>query len=143
MNFSVIWIEDDFRLHNHASLEWGGCFCKLHRAAFTERIGLMGSAPEVHCTEGRDWKQILKSLSGETRPLNRSHLPAYNEVAARKYALHFRRHSRLSAAMVDEKVELWPELDNLPHPAFTCPAPYDTMFDWEKIQLDETYYEYD
>jgi hypothetical protein len=26
----TIWVEDDFRLHNHLPLEWGGCFCDLH-----------------------------------------------------------------------------------------------------------------
>ena len=24
----VLWIEDDFRLHNHGPLIWGGCFCQ-------------------------------------------------------------------------------------------------------------------
>lgn len=39
LGFSVIWIEDDFRLHNHSPLKWGGCFCKLHRQEFAKRIG--------------------------------------------------------------------------------------------------------
>ena len=26
------WLEDDFRLHNHSPLEWGGCFCEKHIA---------------------------------------------------------------------------------------------------------------
>ena len=25
---SILWVEDDFRLHNHAPLVWGGCFCE-------------------------------------------------------------------------------------------------------------------
>ena len=33
------WVEDDFRLHNHAPLEWGGCFCKKHIAWFNEILG--------------------------------------------------------------------------------------------------------
>ncbi len=33
------WIEDDFRYHNHAPLEWGGCFCELHIAEFNRRLG--------------------------------------------------------------------------------------------------------
>jgi hypothetical protein len=33
------WIEDDFRLHNHAPLEWGGCFCDKHIAQMNSLIG--------------------------------------------------------------------------------------------------------
>ena len=33
------WVEDDFRLHNHAPLEWGGCFCEKHLAWFNELLG--------------------------------------------------------------------------------------------------------
>lgn len=37
-----IYVEDDFRLHNHPSLYWGGCFCdrhmKLYEAALGERV---------------------------------------------------------------------------------------------------------
>lgn len=35
----VIWIEDDFRLHNHDPLEYGGCFCAHHMAAFNRELG--------------------------------------------------------------------------------------------------------
>lgn len=33
------WIEDDFRLHNHLPLEWGGCFCEKHIAEFNKLLG--------------------------------------------------------------------------------------------------------
>ena len=33
------WVEDDFRLHNHAPLEWGGCFCEKHIARFNQLLG--------------------------------------------------------------------------------------------------------
>lgn len=33
------WVEDDFRLHNHAPLEWGGCFCEKHVRMFSEKLG--------------------------------------------------------------------------------------------------------
>lgn len=33
------WIEDDFRYHNHAPLEFGGCFCKLHMECFNRELG--------------------------------------------------------------------------------------------------------
>lgn len=35
----IYWIEDDFRLHNHAPLEYGGCFCEKHMAAYCEKLG--------------------------------------------------------------------------------------------------------
>ncbi len=37
---NIIWVEDDFRLHNHDGLEWGGCFCEAHMAAYSRRLGL-------------------------------------------------------------------------------------------------------
>jgi len=35
----TVWVEDDFRLHNHAPLHWGGCFCDRHLKAFAAKIG--------------------------------------------------------------------------------------------------------
>ena len=35
----TLWIEDDFRLHNHEPLEWGGCFCPLHMKKYQEKLG--------------------------------------------------------------------------------------------------------
>ena len=35
----VVWIEDDFRLHNHIPMEFGGCFCKLHMQKYNEKLG--------------------------------------------------------------------------------------------------------
>jgi hypothetical protein len=35
----VIWVDDDFRLHNHSPLQWGGCFCELHMAEYSRRAG--------------------------------------------------------------------------------------------------------
>ncbi len=35
----VLWIEDDFRLHNHEPLEWGGCFCDLHMKEYSKKLG--------------------------------------------------------------------------------------------------------
>ena len=33
------WIEDDFRLMNHAPLRSAGCFCDLHMADYNKRLG--------------------------------------------------------------------------------------------------------
>jgi len=36
----AIWIEDDWRLHNHGPKGgWGGCFCDLHLERFAEKVG--------------------------------------------------------------------------------------------------------
>ena len=35
----MIWVEDDFRFHNHPPLEWGGCFCDEHMALFSQMAG--------------------------------------------------------------------------------------------------------
>lgn len=35
----VVWVEDDFRLHNHAPLEYGGCFCEEHMRRYNEKLG--------------------------------------------------------------------------------------------------------
>ncbi len=40
------WVEDDFRLHNHAPLEWGGCFCEKHIARFNQLLGTSYSRAE-------------------------------------------------------------------------------------------------
>ena len=36
---NVLWVEDDFRLHNHHPLEWGGCFCDRHMAMYSALAG--------------------------------------------------------------------------------------------------------
>ena len=35
----TVWVEDDFRMHNHGSLSFGGCFCPLHMRLYSERMG--------------------------------------------------------------------------------------------------------
>lgn len=34
-----LWVEDDFRYHNHPPLAWGGCFCAEHLGEFSRRAG--------------------------------------------------------------------------------------------------------
>ncbi len=45
--FRVVWIDDDIRYHNHAPLEWGGCFCPLHVAEFNRRAGTRATREEI------------------------------------------------------------------------------------------------
>lgn len=35
----IVWIEDDFRFHNHGDLEYGGCFCPIHMREYNGRLG--------------------------------------------------------------------------------------------------------
>jgi len=35
----ILWVEDDFRLHNHSPLKWGGCFCDRHMEVFSKAAG--------------------------------------------------------------------------------------------------------
>ncbi len=39
LDASVLWVEDDFRLHNHDPLVWGGCFCEEHMRLYSEKAG--------------------------------------------------------------------------------------------------------
>ena len=42
----ILWVEDDFRLHNHAPLHWGGCFCRAHMLEYARRAGKPGLTRE-------------------------------------------------------------------------------------------------
>ena len=46
-DFRIIWIDDDIRYHNHAPLEWGGCFCDAHVAAFNRLAGVEATREEI------------------------------------------------------------------------------------------------
>lgn len=39
LNPFILWVDDDMRLHNHAPLEWGGCFCDEHMKRYSELAG--------------------------------------------------------------------------------------------------------
>lgn len=55
----IIWIEDDFRLHNHGSLNWGGCFCDLHMKRYCEKLGFTVTREEFVA-------EILKEGQGKS-----------------------------------------------------------------------------
>ncbi|GEM_PF-425240 len=46
-DISVLWIDDDIRYHNHAPLQWGGCFCPQHVAEFNRRVGSAAGREEI------------------------------------------------------------------------------------------------
>lgn len=170
---SILWVEDDFRLHNHDPLVWGGCFCDEHMKLYSQRagkeltreeflagvlqpgqvhpyrkiwldvaretmlsaagaiskavravskdakVGLMSSVPYVHAAEGRDWHAILKTLAGGCAPVNRIHLPGYQENAPSKYLHNFNMVSMMNRAMIPAETEVYPELENFPFSLFS------------------------
>ena len=54
----IIWIEDDFRLHNRAGMNWGGCFCDLHMKRYCEKLGFEVTREEFVA-------EILKESQGK------------------------------------------------------------------------------
>lgn len=44
----TLWIEDDFRLHGHAPLHWGGCFCEKHMQCYCAHLGRTVSREEFY-----------------------------------------------------------------------------------------------
>ena len=65
--YRVIWIEDDYRYHNHEPLDWGGCFCDLHLAEFNRRAGAHAKREEIVRTvlapgQPHPWRQIWLDL---------------------------------------------------------------------------------
>lgn len=68
----AIWIEDDYRLHNHGpGGGWGGCFCRLHLKRFSERVGKDVSREELLDTilrPGRPhpWRRIWREVWKES-----------------------------------------------------------------------------
>ncbi len=54
----AIWVEDDWRLHNHEpDMKYGGCFCPLHLARFEQETGIRTTREE-----------LLKNLLAPGRP---------------------------------------------------------------------------
>jgi len=170
---SILWVEDDFRLHNHDPLVWGGCFCDEHMKIYSEKagkeltreeflagvlqpgephpyrkiwldtardtmlsaanaistavrqvsnrpkVGLMSSVPYVHAAEGRDWHAILNTLAGGQVPVNRIHLPGYQETVPSTYLRNLNMVSMMNRAMIPENTEVYPELENFPFSLFS------------------------
>ena len=69
--FRVIWIDDDIRFHNHAPLDWGGCFCPLHVAEFNQRNGTHATREEIvaACTapgQPHPWRSAWMNMWDDT-----------------------------------------------------------------------------
>lgn len=69
----AMWIEDDWRLHNHGRvLGWGGCFCDEHLRIFSERAGVSQVSREELISKVygagavHPWRKIWFDLNGES-----------------------------------------------------------------------------
>ncbi len=67
----ILWVEDDFRLHNHEPLDWGGCFCEEHMRLYSARAGRPLSREEflagvLQPGEVHPYRQIWLDVSRET-----------------------------------------------------------------------------
>lgn len=75
----ALWLEDDWRLHNHdRALGWGGCFCPVHLEMFSHRVGQKVTRPEwvaamIAPGSAHPWRAEWLALSRETLsiPLSR------------------------------------------------------------------------
>ncbi len=166
----VIWIDDDFRLHNHGlgqnELDWY-CYCPNHLGKFSSvygksltreyliekitksvevrnawldflndtmcetaswvcnqihkispftRIALMTSMPDVHAVEGRNWKDFLKSISGDGyTPIIRPHFGPYTEVSPADFVNSYLMLDQTIASIASqivERIDYCPEIEN-------------------------------
>ena len=68
----AIWVEDDFRLHNHSpELGWGGCFCELHLERFSRLVGARVGREEILAKltasgQPHPWRKLWLDLARDT-----------------------------------------------------------------------------
>ncbi|MBR7825145.1 hypothetical protein KDK95_02420 [Actinospica sp. MGRD01-02] len=67
LGFRVVWLEDDFRFHNHAPLEWGGGFEPLMLERLAALVGEPVTRERVvaavtHPGEPHPWRALLQQV---------------------------------------------------------------------------------
>ncbi|MEY9847387.1 hypothetical protein ABH940_004479 [Streptacidiphilus sp. BW17] len=72
LGFRVLWLEDDFRYHNHAPLRWGGGFEPLMLERFAERAGTVVGREELVAAvtapgEPHPWRALLQQVWREAQ----------------------------------------------------------------------------
>ena len=85
----ILWVEDDFRLHNHDPLRWGGCFCPAHMREYARRAG----KPELTREE------FVRGILQLVRQANQKDGPQEALLAALKPYLRPDRREKLDRAM--------------------------------------------
>ncbi|MEM3449633.1 MAG: hypothetical protein QXU11_07780 [Thermoproteota archaeon] len=89
LNFRILWIEDDFRYHNHEPLDWGGDFSPLMIERFEKRIGTKTNRESIvknilkpgepHAWRGewlRTWNETQVEVAKSIRDAVRSNMPS-------------------------------------------------------------------
>jgi hypothetical protein len=118
--FRVVWVEDDFRLHNHRPLTWGGCFCPLHVAEFNRRAGLTATREEIvrNCTAPGDphpWRELWLDMWDDTQ---RDVVSSWREIVERTGSRLGLMSSRMQSHAAEGRdwAKWWQALagDNLP-----------------------------
>ena len=67
---AAIWLEDDFRCHNHGEIMgFGGCYCDRHLAEFSRLVGRAVSREELLACifapgEAHPWRKIWLEMNG-------------------------------------------------------------------------------
>ena len=178
----VVWLEDDFRMHNRLGEGWGGCFCELHlkeyskylgfdvtreeflagllkenvgRSAYREayafvtrkamerlaaaigegaregypsvRVGFMTSHSEEHAIEYRDWHRLFAAADDKNAPIDRMHLPCYDECSPQVYGWLFNKICMQTRARIPENTIVLPELETAPRSVFSKSAEFARM----------------
>ncbi len=68
----AVWVEDDFRLHNHGALHYGGCFCEEHMNRYNEKLDTNYSREEfVGLLFGKNGKKGDKKVRKAWLDVNR------------------------------------------------------------------------
>lgn len=105
---------------------------QVHAISPKTKLGLMCSFPEMHAVEGRDWSRLIAALAGKAGAAIRPHLPAYEEVAGVIYSRTFNQYSRPTAALVPQKTQIFPELENYMY------SPYAKSRRFTQFQLESS-----
>lgn len=143
----VLWIEDDFRLHNHPPLDWGGCFCPLHMEEFAKRIGkeetreefianLSKKEPSIERKAWLDfsWEcidELAKEIAETTKRANPSTHIGLMSSTPFQHAMEARNWSKLHSDLSPDGIKI----DRIHLPAYREEGSKKYYFDFNRISM--------
>ena len=144
---SILWIEDDFRLHNHAPLDWGGCFCPHHMEAYQKKLGKKESREEfVHALEQEEpsperkvWLDVshdtmlslAEKIGDRVRSLGLKTSVGLMSSASWNHAMEARHWQELHQALSPDGVMI----DRIHLPAYTDCGPKSYLSNFTMISM--------